>query len=372
MKNSWIHIQSGNVPRQARVAVPNGLREEHLSRQGFAGQTAMLYHRNPPTKALRAEGPLVPLACDVANLQPADLQDAGAGGQCMLSNDDVSISLSRRTAAMPYCLRNLDADTLYFVHRGTGVFATEFGPLAYRPGDFIHIPKGITYRQMPDAEGGRDGYFVVFESAQPIRFTEHAQVGRHAPFDPTVVEIPQVVDYQWPAQPEWELRMKHGDEHTSIFYAHCPMDLAGWKGDLFPHRLNIEDIRPITSERIHVAPSSWSVYETDAFMLVAFLPMMIVADPQAEELPDYHRNIDTEEALFVHRTGRRAEGTLMHMPQGVTHGPTEESRHAFEAIRQPGMQRDFVALSLDTYRRLHRSPALRAHAPANPPKRGKF
>jgi homogentisate 1,2-dioxygenase len=369
MKNSWIHVSSGEVPRQARVAVPHALREEHVSRQGFAGQTAMLYHRNPPTRALRVEGPMVPMACDVATLATADHEDARGTPQRVLSNADLRLSISRRTQAMPYCLRNIDGDLLYFVHRGSGVFATEFGPLAYGPGDFIHIPKGITFRQLPEAG---ESYCVVLESQAPIGFTEHAQVGRHAPFDPTVLEIPKVADYDWPQQDEWELRLQHGDTHTSYFYAHCPMDLAGWKGDLFPHRLNIEDIRPLTSERLHLAPSSWSVYESAGFMLVAFLPMAIVNDPLAEELPDYHRNIDTEEAIFVHRTGRRAEGTLMHMPQGVTHGPTEESRHAFEAMRQPGMARDFVAISVDAVRRLERAPELATHAKAHPPRPGRF
>lgn len=369
MKNSWIHVSSGETPRQARVAVPHGLREEHVSRLGFAGQTAMLYHRHPPTRALRVEGALVPLACDAATLAATDLDDANGRPAPVLSNADLRLSISRRAQPMAYCLRNVDADLLYFVHRGSGTFATEFGPLAYRPGDFVHIPKGITFRHLPATA---DGYFVVLESCAPIRFTEHAQVGRHAPFDPTVVEIPQVTDYAWPARDEWELRLQHGDSHTSYFYAHCPMDLAGWKGDLFPHRLNIDDIRPITAERLHLAPSSWSVYESAGFMLVAFLPMAIVADPAAEEMPDYHRNVDTEEAIFVHQDGRRAAATLMHLPQGVTHGPTEESRHAFDAVRAPGMARDFVAISVDAVRRLERAVALTDHARANPPRPGRF
>jgi homogentisate 1,2-dioxygenase len=369
MKASWIHVKSGKVPRQARVDIPPGLREEHVGRQGFSGPAAMLYHRSPPTQALRYEGALIPLTCNVDDVCPSDFHDEAGSPLRVLENGDVQVLLSRRTRPMPYCLRNIDADTLYFVHRGTGVFATEFGPLTYRPGDFIHVPKGLTYRHMPQDE---DGFFVIYESAAPITFTEHLQVGRHAPFDPTVIEIPQVTDYDWPAQQEWELRHKHGDEYTSTFYAQCPMNLAGWKGDLFPHRLNIEDIRPITSERIHVAPSSWSIYESSAFMLVAFLPMSIVSDPLAEELPDYHRNIDSDEAIFVHLDGRRAAGTLVHSPQGVTHGPSEQSRHAFEAVRRAGMSRDFVAVSLDTYKRLNRTAELKEWAKKSPARPGKY
>ena len=71
----------------------------------------------------------------------------------LLSNGDVAIAISRRRQAMPYCYRNIDGDLLYFVHRGNGVFATEFGPLRCEPGDYVLLPKGTTFRLMPeDAE----------------------------------------------------------------------------------------------------------------------------------------------------------------------------------------------------------------------------
>jgi homogentisate 1,2-dioxygenase len=383
MHNSWIHLARGAVPRQARVAIAHGVREEHVSRRGFAGQTAMLYHDRPPARALRAEGSLVPALIDVRAAAPRDQTDPRGMPMPLLTNADVTLSVSRRAQPMPFAMRNVDADTLVFVHAGTGTFATEFGPLRYRPGDFVLLPKGVTWRQIPDAPalGDAEACFMLVESAEPIRFTEHAQVGRHAPFDPTVVEAPDIVQdasaWNGAGQTEWEVLAKHGSEFTSIFYDSNPLQLVGWKGDLFPHRLNLDDIRPITSERLHLAPSAWSVYETSRFMLVAFLPMQIVSDPQAEEMPDYHRNIDTDEAIFIHGAGRRIPGTLMHLPQGITHGPNEEERAAFEAMRTPGMMRSLVGVSLDTFSRLVRTPealqlvaarpAGSAAATANPP-----
>jgi homogentisate 1,2-dioxygenase len=71
--------------------------------------------------------------------------------EVMLSNADVSVAVSRRAEAMPYAYRNLDGDLLHFVHKGTGAFATEFGRVAYEPGDYVLIPKGITFSLMPDA-----------------------------------------------------------------------------------------------------------------------------------------------------------------------------------------------------------------------------
>jgi len=130
---------------------------------------------------------------------------------------------------MPYCYRDIDGDLLYFVHRGSGVFATEFGPLLYEPGDYVLIPKGTTFRLMPDDQ---DSLLLVVEAPQPIRLCEHEQVGRHTPVDPTVLRVPDVADYGWPKQDEYEVRIKHAGGHSSIFYRNDPMKVVGWNAKL--------------------------------------------------------------------------------------------------------------------------------------------
>jgi hypothetical protein len=74
----------------------------------------------------------------------------------------------------------------YFVHRGRGVFATEFGSISYEPGDWVLMPKVTTFRQLPEAG---DDLLLVIESPQPIRLCEHEQVGRQTPIDPTMLEV---------------------------------------------------------------------------------------------------------------------------------------------------------------------------------------
>ncbi|MGW0036819.1 homogentisate 1,2-dioxygenase [Gordonia sp. NPDC003376] len=345
MKNSWIHIARGTVPRQARVGVAN-LNEEHFSRQGFFGPASMLYHARPPVEPIRREGTIAVRTVPVAGVQLDDESNPHGLPTPIMRNDDLTVSFGRRSTAAPFLLRNIDADTLTFIHEGTGALATEFGVLTYTEGDFLLIPKGVTHRWLPEAPTTS---FVV-ESADPITFTEHQQVGRHAPFDPGVLGVPELVEYDWPQQDEWEVRLKHGDEISSWFYAELPFDLIGWKGDMFPLRLSIDDIRPITSERLHLAPSSWSVFESTGFMCVPFLPMSVVADPEAEELPSRHRNVDSDELILMRRVSGNPVNVIGHFPQGVTHGPTE--RAAYEAIRQAGMQRMLEGISIDTYKRL--------------------
>ena len=81
------------------------------------------------------------------------LTDPAGAPLLLFSNPDCRISLSRREAAMPFYVRYVDGDLLCFVHQGAGRLETEFGPLTYRPGDWIYLPKACTWRQTPDTGG---------------------------------------------------------------------------------------------------------------------------------------------------------------------------------------------------------------------------
>ena len=221
------------------------------------------------------------------------------------------------------------------------------------------IPKGVTFSLMPDAG---DSHLLVIESPAPLTLTEHQQVGRHMPVDPTILTVPEPCDYGFPAREEYELRVKHGGAHSSIFYRNNPLVSVGWKGDLFPYKLNIRDIIPISSDRIHLAPSAWATFEANGFMVVTFVPQMAVSDLNAEELPSYHRNVDYDESVFVHAgaAGARKPGTLSHVPQGILHGADEAARAAFQAQRKPGMRRTLTGVSVDTERPLIAVGGMRA------------
>ncbi len=355
---SWIHHARGRHVRQARVGLGD-LREEHISRQGFFGPVAMIYREHGPNEIIRVEGPLHPRrAADMARAEPSDQSDPRGGPELMLSNADVSLAVSRRVAPMPCAFRDLDGDLLYFVHTGTGMFATEFGRLPYEPGDYVLIPKGVTFSHIPDPGGS---LLLVVESPAPLALAEHKQTGRHMPVDPTILTLPELCDYRFPEADEHELRVKSGGEHSSIFYRNNPLVSVGWKGDLFPFKLNIRDIIPISSDRMHVAPSAWCTFEARGFIVVTFVPQVAVADLNAEELPSYHRNVDNDESVFVHADGDggRGAGILSHVPQGILHGANEATRAAFQAKRVPGARRMFTGVSVDTDKPLIASPAFR-------------
>jgi hypothetical protein len=85
MTRSWIHFTRGRFVRQARVGLGE-LREEHLSRLGFAGPVAMLYRTDGPNEVVRIEGDYRPRQIDSADVVAADASDPRAGPLTLLSN----------------------------------------------------------------------------------------------------------------------------------------------------------------------------------------------------------------------------------------------------------------------------------------------
>lgn len=355
MMRSWIHFTRGRFVRQARVGLGE-LREEHLSRQGFAGPVAMIYRTQGPNEVVRVEGDYRSRAIDSGDVVPPDARDPRGGPLVLLANDDVAVAISRRRAAMPYAYRDVSGDLLYFIHRGSGIFATEFGPIAYEPGDWVFLPKSTTFRQLPD---DKDSLLLVIQSPAPIGMAEHENVGRHTPIDPTMLDVPDVAEYGFPAQPEYEVRLCHerlqAGGCSSIFYKHDPLKTVGWKGDLFPFRLNVRSILPIMSDRIHIPPSSWTTFEAPGFCVLTIPPQVAVSDLASEELPSYHRNIDMDEVMLAHAdadpAGRRP-GMFRHTPQGILHGADEATRAEFQKKRRSGTHRTATMVGIDTCRPL--------------------
>jgi homogentisate 1,2-dioxygenase len=349
MRPSWFHLAKGTYPRQARIGL-NGLHEEHVSRLGFVGSVAMLYHRRGATEFISVDPVLAPPPKSVDDLVAPDRDDPGALPLGLYENDDVLLSWSQRGAAHPFFVRNLDGDELFFVHAGSGVLETEFGPLTYGREDFLFVPKGVTYRLVPNERNA----LLVVESRSPLEpFTIEA-AGRHAPFDPTVLEVPEPGPRPETGAGEYPIRYKLGGRHLAAVLKYDPFDVVGWKGDLFPFRLHMADILPIHSERSHLAPSIGGIFKGEGFVVANLLPQPAVADLGAEELPDYHRNVDYDEFWLIHEAGGpvRANGQLLFTPQGMVHGATEEVREKHQANRQPGDRRQLTAVGIDTRRHL--------------------
>jgi homogentisate 1,2-dioxygenase len=357
-----MHYVKGKVPRQAHVAIPEGLYEEEHGRQGFFGRVVQLYHQNPPMRWKRIEGPLRPRGFYTHRLEPTDLVDPRGEPVTILENRDVRISVSRRSEAMPYCFRNGDGDEIRFVHKGRGVLHTDFGPLRYAEGDYIVIPKGTTYRVLPETP---DTFTLIIQSRGEVGFPNRGGVGEYAPFDYGLLETPEPEPMAEEGR-EWELRIRRRGQDTAIFYDFYPFDVVGWKGTLAVFKLNIKDIRPLTSEGIHLPPSAHGTFQAPGFVVCTIVPQPLPSDPQATKLPWDHRNIDYDEVFFLHageftpgpRMGPAPLGFVNMNPQGLHHGPPPEAHRHVQGRSDARL--DHVRINIDTEEPLAVSPEAEA------------
>lgn len=359
----WIR---GETSRQAHVGLPPGTYEEEHGRSGFYGPASHLYRRHPPTAWTKAEGPAVHRAYDTNDA--AD-DDASLWPTLLLGNDDCSIGVQRLAGGKAAFLRDADGDLLCFVHHGTGVLRTEYGPLAYRPGDYLLLPRGTTFRFEPAAPT----HLLVIEAAgSAFELPDRGLLGRHALFDPAVVEVPEAEAID--EEGEFTVVVKRLGHDTVVTYPFHPCDVVGWKGDVAPMRLNIDDFRPVSSARYHLPPSAHTTFVAGGFVVSTFAPRPLEEDPEALRLPFFHRNVDYDEVIFYHRgqffsRAGIGEGMLTFHPSGLHHGPQpaaiERDRAAAEAARANGKgerrrMADEHAVMIDTRRPL--VPGFDAHS----------
>lgn len=347
-------LKKGKIAQQAHVGLPEGTYEEEHGRKGFFGKSAHLYHAHPPTGWIRFEGKLRPHCLDLNLVEPTDLDDPDGAPLAVLGNHDIRISVSRRSVPMPFYFRNADGDELYFVHRGEGVIETDFGPLEFEKGDYINIPRAVTYRVVPRTT---DNFFLVIQSKGEFTPPDKGLLGQHALYDPAMLVTPEpqpILD----DDREWEVRILVDGEDSKVFYPYNPMDVVGWKGDLTAWKLNMRDIRPVMSHRAHLPPSAHTTFVTEGAVICSFLPRPLEEDADAMRVPFYHRNTDYDEFLFYHdgdffsRDNIRAGMCTLH-PRGIHHGPHPKAL----ANQHRKTHTDEYAVMLDGLNPIHVLPA---------------
>jgi homogentisate 1,2-dioxygenase len=344
----------GKVTLQPHVGIPQSTYEEEHGRQGFFGRVSHLYHRHPPTGWLRIEGPLRPHAYQASRLEG----EAHGQPQVFLRNADVQLGIAKFAADLQVFVRNADGDEVRFVHQGQGRLETDYGDIEYRKGDYLVIPRGTTYRFATSAPNTH----LVIESPTEIGLPDRGMLGRHAQFDPMIMRVPTLPEMERKTganpQGEYELRIKREGAWTRVFYPWNPMNAVGWKGDLSPWALNVDDIRPIVSPRYHLPPSVHTTFLARNFVICSFLPRPLESEPGAMKVPFYHRNIDFDEVLFYHagnffsREGI-SEGAVTWHPQGIHHGPHPNA----EKNASDKTQTEEIAVMVDTYHPLIATPA---------------
>lgn len=342
------HVE-GSAARQAHADIPANTFERELGRAGFAGSATHMYHRNPPTAWTDISGPIRPRAFNPAHVvKPASSPWRGLK---LFHAPSIEVRYWRLDRNMESLVRNADGDDLLFVHEGSGEFYCDYGHMTFEKGDSVVIPRGTMWRL--DVSSPTEA-LLIEATGDHYRLPDRGMLGRHAPFDPGVLSIP-ALDETFKAQQgkgEWNVVVKRGGQFGSVTFSYNPLDTVGWKGDLYPVKLNVKDVRPITSHRLHLPPSVRTSFETSKFIVCTLAPRPVETDPGAMKLPFFHNNEDCDEVIFYHsgvmgsRGNAVSSGMFTLNPMGFTHGPHPQTLpHMFS---HPAKSFEYYSIAIDT------------------------
>ena len=328
----------GDVPRKRHIQFrDNGrlLTEEVMGLEGFDGNESILYHLQSPCR-VRELGSFEPIERDEwvpdahahRHFRTMGVEAEGneiTGRKLLMWNADVEISLCCPTEPMDFFYRNGEGDEVIFVHEGSGTLETIFGDLRYKAGDYVVVPRGTTYRFVPEGPQRH----LVFESPGlieiPRRYrNEYGQLLEHAPYYHRDIHPPtQLHTHRDGGDHVVKVRVKDGYQTYVLDYH--PFDVVGWDGYVYPWTFSIHDFEPITG-RIHMPPPSHQTFAGRNFVICSFCPRKLDFDPMAIPIPYHHSNLNSEEMIyyvdgqFGSRKGIEVGSVTLH-PSGIPHGP---------------------------------------------------
>ena len=357
----------GEIPRKRHTQFrrPDGtLYHEHVvGSRGFSGPASLLYHVRAPTRVTSSK--LLkrldwrPEAETMLRMRHFRLAQVPATASptldrtLVLYNRDVALSLVQPTRTDDFFYRDAEGDELVYVSDGEGVLESQMGELAYRPGDYLVIPRGILHRFRLGQGPTR---LLVIESAGQVRppsryCNERGQFLEHSPYCERDVRRPETLPVH-DEQGEFKLVVKRYDVLTEVTLDHHPFDVIGWDGYYYPWALSIHDFEPIVG-RLHQPPPVHQTFQGDQFVVCSFVPRLFDFHPDAVPVPYNHSNVESDEVLyyanseFMSRKGIEYGSLTLH-PGGLPHGP--QPGRVEESLGKH--QTNELAVMLDTFRPL--------------------
>jgi homogentisate 1,2-dioxygenase len=364
--------QLGSIPRKRHITHRQepGFRgegmyyEEVVTVGGFGRAYSIVYHLKPPTRVRKVE-PAGKMAVDAVeqpalrhhHLKTGPMSASGdpmRGRVPLLTNADVTLARCRPAEPQKELFRNASADEVVFVHKGQGTLHTMFGPVPFKPFDYVVIPRCTTYRL--EFEPGIQPDLFVIEAANSITIpprylnpdgqlrlgAPYSERDLHGPTETIAIDREQDVT----------VLIKDGERLTRYTLANHPFDVVGWDGMVYPFTFNADDFEPITGT-VHQPPPIHQTFEATGFVVCTFAPRMLDTHPEAIKVPWAHSNIQADEVLYYVRGrfgSRRGveEASITLHPRGIPHGP-----HPGTIVASRPMTRtDELAVMVDTVRPL--------------------
>lgn len=317
--------------RQPHKNIPKGCFEEEQGQTGFYGPVSHLIRKHPSTRWTQIEGPLKPRMFDLEPLQKKECWKR------LLYNENLNIHFYQCIEPPESAFRSADGDLLFFCHKGKGLVLTEYGLLNYSAGQYILIPKCFSHVFVPQTPSS---FFVVESLKGHFQSPNRGLLGRHGLYSEQSLigpDLEALKNYLKKNQLEFKKITVYKQNTATLFsYKECIFDVLEWTGDLFPYTLDMKDIMPIMSHRVHLPPSAHTTFRTEEFIVCSFLPRPLEQEEDALKVPFYHQNTDYDEVIFYHdgeffsRDNLKA-GMMSFHPSGFPHGPHPK---AIKAIKE--------------------------------------
>ncbi|MEO1434385.1 MAG: homogentisate 1,2-dioxygenase [Bacteroidota bacterium] len=363
-----IYHRMGRIPpkRHTTFKKPDGklYYEQLFGTIGFDGMSSLMYHVHRPTmvkEIVRSYdvSPKIAVKRNMAarlmkgfEVQPVN--DYLESRVPLMVNNDIHIGLAApKESSTGYFYKNVDADEMLFIHKGSGRLKTMLGTIDFEYGDYLIIPRGMIYQLEFDSENNRILYAESFHPIYtPKRYRNwFGQLLEHSPFCERDYKLPHSLEThdQWG---DFLIKVKKQGQITDYIYASHPFDVVGWDGYNFPFGFSIKNFEPITG-RVHQPPPVHQTFETSAFVICSFCPRLYDYHPKAIPAPYNHSNIDSDEMLyyvegdFMSRNNID-EGYITLHPGGIPHGPAPGATE--RSIGQKGTEE--YAVMIDTFKPL--------------------
>jgi homogentisate 1,2-dioxygenase len=334
------YVRLGELPKKHHIQFrkPDGglYTEQLFSTHGFSSVMSTLYHINQPTEVGGWEdlGSIAPKYLEDEPLRHRHLKtrlgkpegDAVTGRKCLMGNSDLEWNQVYVAEQMEHYFKNADGDECLFIHDGSGTLESMFGNVAFKPGDYLVIPRGTIYRLVFDALPVRMLAVVSYGMIEiPKRYrNEYGQILEHAPYKERDFRPPTELPVH-DERGEFKVIIRARQRHTLYSYPYHPFDVVGWDGYCFPYAFSIHDFQPITG-KLHMPPPIHQTFVGNGFVVCSFCPRMLDYHPEAIAVPYAHSNVDSDEVLYYcnDKFGSRKgieEGSITLHPLGIPHGP---------------------------------------------------
>ncbi len=354
------YIREGRVAERPHLNLPQNTYEEELGLDGFFGPVTHLYWNFPPTQwtSIKKSSFQWPtrVEADLDYIKPQCYRPLSQGlvkgdffSSCrtLFWNSDVAMHLHTVTEDSKTYFRNADASDLIFVHEGSGVLESPFGNLRFKAGDYVLIPKGVTFRL-----SSTKAYLLRIEDyATYFKKPETGILGQQALYHEENLKTPEFKPVG--SEKTSLLRIQKDGILTEVEYGGDLRDVTGWCGTLYPFILPVSQIAPILSSMAHLPPSVNATFVTPQFIVCTFLPRPLEEPEGALKVPFYHSNIDYDEVIFYHagdffsRDNMSAGSVTLH-PRGINHGPHPKALKA----QNKKTRTDEIAVMVDTIKPL--------------------